>query len=154
MRHHNTRRTLTALALVAPLLGGCHLATNGTQTSGRVSVEGEHARVSVAFGDHERRTIRDYYGDKRNLPPGLAKRDRLPPGLAKREQLPPGLQKKVQRNERLPEDAPWKPLPDDLERRLEPVPDGYIRARVGLDVVLVDADTRVVVDVVHDISDD
>ena len=119
-------------------VGGC--ATDSS-TSGRVVVEGEDARVEVVFSDRDRTLIQDYY-HRRHLPPGLAKRSSLPPGLQKqvdrRGQLPPGLQ-----GER---------LPDELEVRLSPVPKGYVRLRVGADVVLMNTRTRVIVDVIKDLA--
>ncbi len=123
-------------------LTGC-LAVSGQPTvSGGVSVESENARVEVVFGDDERRRIRDYYASDKGLPPGLAKKQKLPPGLARQ----------VERDGRLPPGLEGRPLPGELERQLSPLPDGYARLRVGLDVVLMDTDTRVIVDVVKDIG--
>lgn len=134
------RTASLGLGLAALLGTGCYATTLHPQTSGRVSVETEHASASVEFGEQERQTIRDYYGERRSLPPGLAKKRKLPPGLQKRnEKLPPGLRTRA--------------LPDDLDDRLGPPPEGYIRARVGMDVVLLDADTRVVVDVMTGVTD-
>ena len=137
------RTAVMGIGLAALQLTGCHATTPHSQTSGRVSVETEHASVSVAFGERERQTIRDFYNRERGLPPGLAKK----------RDLPPGLQKQVERNEQLPPGLRTQALPDDLEDRLGPPPEGYIRARVGTDVVLVDADTRVVVDIVTGVAD-
>jgi hypothetical protein len=108
----------------------------GYDTAGRVSIQDRDTRVDLAFSDQERHLIHDYY--RRNLPPGLAKRSRLPPGLAKRSTLPPGLS--------------GDRLPKDLESRLSRLPDGYVRLRVGADVVLMNARTRVVFDIVKDIG--
>lgn len=138
-------RLLPVLAVALAVVAGCHAGTVNTRTSGSVMVEGEDASMRVVFGDRERRLIRDYYERGRgDLPPGLAKKRRLPPGLAKQ----------VRRNGTLPPGLQMQALPGELERRLDPVPDGYVRARVGLDVVLVDEDTRVVVDIVQDVAGD
>src|SRR5262249_57976422 len=94
---------------------------------------------------HDREVIRDYYyGRNSNLPPGLAKRGgNLPPGLQKHLQrdgtLPPGLQKRVQ------------PFPDDLDRRLPRIPDGYRRVTLGVDILILDRRTQRIVDIVRDI---
>ena len=120
------------LALLAISLTGCV----GSGTAGRVSVQGRDTRVDLVFSDQERHLIHDYY--RRNLPPGLAKRSQLPPGLAKRSTLPPGLS-----GERLPR---------ELESRLSSLPDGYVRLRIGTDVVLMNARTQVVFDIVKDIG--
>jgi len=121
-----------SFGLLTTVLTGCV----GSGTAGRVSIQDRDARVDLAFSDQERYLIHDYY--RRNLPPGLAKRSQLPPGLAKRSTLPPGLS-----GERLPR---------ELESRLSSLPKGYVRLRVGADVVLMNARTRVVFDIVKDIG--
>lgn len=120
------------LALLANTLAGCV----GYGSAGRVSIQDRDTRVDLAFSDQERHLIHDFY--RRNLPPGLAKRSELPPGLAKRSTLPPGLS-----GERLPR---------ELESRLSSLPEGYVRLRIGTDVVLMNARTRVVFDIVKDIG--
>lgn len=125
--------------LLAAGASGC--ATQAA-TSGRIVLQDRNTQVSVSINEHDRALIEEYYTGKKKkgLPPGLAKRKGgLPPGLAKRDRLPPGLQG----------DA----LPLDLERRLTPLPAGYVRIRVGQDVVLLDGRTRVVLDVAYGIAD-
>lgn len=103
------------------------------------------ARVRIVFGSHDREIIHDYYRDQySNLPPGLAKRGgNLPPGLQKHLErdgtLPPGLQKRVQ------------PFPVELERRLPPLPVGYRRVTLGVDILILDRRTQRIMDIVHDI---
>lgn len=112
-----------------------------TAPRGTVAVQTENARIALVFSDNDRAEIRRYY--RKHLPPGLAKRDTLPPGLrkqvAKRGSLPPGL-RGVQ-------------LPDELNHRLSRLPEGYIRLRVAEDVILLDERTRIILDVVTNISD-
>lgn len=132
------RLLLPALAVIA--LGGC--ATHAA-TSGRVVIQDQHATVDVAINHHDRAVIRDYYtklkGKRKTFPPGLAKRDGgLPPGLAKRDKLPPGLQSET--------------LPYELETQLSPLPEAYVRVRVGQDIVLMDRRSRVVFDVVYGVA--
>jgi hypothetical protein len=134
------KATLLCLSLVlASGCGGMRILGGG----GGVTVGDGDTRVSVGFSVRDRELIREYYAGRRSkpLPPGLAKRDRLPPGLdrqlRKGGQLPPGLKGRV--------------LPRELERRLSPLPEGYARVIVGGRIVLQNAGTRVVVDVIQDI---
>ncbi len=135
-------------AVAALTLAGCVLEP--VRTSGRVVVQDENLRVEVAFNEQDRKRIREYY-EARRQPGNRPHKNGLPPGLAKREQLPPGLQKQVERNGTLPPGLQTRSLPPELERQLSPVPKGYVRAEVGADVVLMDGNTRVVVDVVKDL---
>lgn len=113
---------------------------NGTSMHGAISARDDHGQVTLMFSDHDRDYIHRYY--RSNLPPGLAKREHLPPGLRKhlvrRGTLPPGL--RAQR------------LPYDLDRHLSRLPDGYARIRVASDVLLIDARTRVIFDVITDVG--
>jgi hypothetical protein len=129
-------RHLAALLLTA-FIAGC--ATQAA-TSGRIVIQDRNSQVAVSINERDRALIQDYYGKrKKNLPPGLAKRQgNLPAGLAKRDTVPPGLQSES--------------LPVDLERQLSALPSGYIRIRVGSDVVLFDNRTRVVLDVVYGVA--
>ena len=126
--------------LVALMLGGC---ASYAATSGRVVIKDDTGVVDVRINDHDRAQIRRYYEEigkhRKALPPGLAKRNgQLPPGLAKRDKLPPGLRS--------------EPLPHDLERKLSPLPSTYIRVRIGQDIVLMDRNTRVVLDVIYGVA--
>lgn len=127
------------IAMVAASLGGC--ATH-VMTSGRVVVKDDRYVVDVSFTDHDRKVIREYYrglGKRKKTPPGLAKRGNdLPPGLVKRDVLPPGLQGRA--------------LPGALESRLTPLSDPYVRVRIGTDIVLLDRNTRVIVDVIYNVA--
>ncbi len=76
-------------------------------------------------------------GKSKELPPGLAKKDGLPPGLAKRETLPPGLAKRS--------------LPDDLDAKLGPPPEGTERVIVDNDVLLIEKGTDILLDVITDV---
>jgi hypothetical protein len=85
-----------------------------------------------AFGDRDRRIIRDYFHNRySNLPPGLAKRGgNLPPGLEKHiqknGQLPPGLQKRVE------------PFPQDLLSQLPRIADRIRRVILGRRALMLD----------------
>ncbi len=118
-------------------LSGCALHA---ATSGRVAVSDGRTSVDIRFSDRDRAIIEQYYArhKPKKAPPGLAKRESLPPGLGKRDRLPPGLQARG--------------LPGDLVAQLSPVPAGYVRLVVGADVVLMNRNTRVMVDVIHGIA--
>jgi hypothetical protein len=51
----------------------------------------------------------------------------------------------------LPRGLRGTPLPSDLERRLSPLPDVYVRVVIGGDIVLMHRDTRVVMDIYRDV---
>lgn len=131
------------LVIALPLcigLAGC--ASVPQNTSGRIVVANDEGYIDIRFSDHDRRLIHDYYGNqarRKQAPPGLAKRGgNLPPGLAKRDTLPPGLQ--------------GRGLPNDLESRLARLPDGYVRLKVGTDIVLMNSNTRVVFDIIYGVD--
>jgi hypothetical protein len=130
------RRNLASMVLIMSISAACA----PYHTTGGVSVSGGHGSVVVAFSNHDITEIRDYY--RAHLPPGLAKKGKLPPGLqkqlAKNGQLPPGLQR--------------DPLPAELEARLSPLPEGYIRVRIGTDVVLFNQRTHIVIDIIKEIG--
>jgi hypothetical protein len=124
-----------SLLLLALLASGC--ATHAA-TSGRVVVRDDRASIEVGFSNRDRALIEEHYrGVKpgKKTPPGLARREQLPPGLAKRERLPPGLQGRM--------------LPRELESRLTVLPPAYLRLIVGHDVVLMNRNTRVVLDILY-----
>lgn len=108
-------------------------------TSGRVAVRDDRAAVEVGFSARDRTLVEEYYrarsGKPKKTPPGLARRETLPPGLAKRDTLPPGLQGRM--------------LPRELEARLTVLPTAYVRLIVGHDIVLMQRDTRVVLDILY-----
>jgi len=124
------------LGLCVLLLASALAACVGYDSAGRIQVQDGRTRLDVAFSARDRQFVHDYY--RRHMPPGLAKRSTLPPGLTKRSKLPPGLV-----GERLPR---------DLETRLARLPEGYVRLRIGTDVVLMNARTRIVFDVITGIG--
>lgn len=127
---------LLAAAALASGLAGCY----AQPYYGDVQVHDRDYDVRVAFTDHDRVVIRDYY---RRLPPGLAKKGKVPPGHAYR----------MRRNDGIPPDVAWEYLPPDVESRLSRLPDGYARIVIGADVAIMNTRTRVVVDLLEDIHD-
>ena len=127
------------------LLIGC--ASFPQINSGVFGVDTDEMHVKVAFGDHDRRLIHDYYKNKK-----IKKRKELPPGLAKKKKLPPGLQKQLKKNGKLPPGLAKRNLPHELEDKLSPIPRGYVRLRIGMDIVLMNEDTEVIIDIIYDIG--
>ena len=56
------------------------------------------------------------------------------------------------RNGKLPPGLQGRALPNDLERRLSPLPENYVRLKVGGDLVLMNRQTQVVMDVIYDVA--
>jgi len=91
--------------------------------------------------------IRGYYEDRyEDRGEGRGPPGGLPPGLAKQGKVPPG---HATPGHRLPQEADAERLPDDLEEHLGEPPEGYMRVRVGTDILLVEAETRTVADSVE-----
>jgi hypothetical protein len=127
-------------AVLAPALVGCETGPR----YGEVAVRDPHYSVRVVFTDHDRRLIHDYYAPRyQKLPPGQVKKGRLPPGHAWR----------VRPNQPIHEDAQWRYLPYALDQRLSRLPPEYVRIVIGTDVAIMNTRTRVVVDVLEDVTD-
>ena len=126
------------ILLIALTAAGC--ATHAA-TSGRVVIRDDRAVVEARFSDRDRAIMEEYYraAKPKKTPPGLAKREQLPPGLAKRDTLPSGLQGRA--------------LPRELELRLAILPTAYMRVAIGRDIVLMNRDTRVVLDILYGVAD-
>ena len=111
--------------------------------------KGDGAAVIVSvrvFGEIQETIIRDWISNQKNLgklPPGLANRDRLPAGLERQMlrngSLPPGLEKHLH------------PLPLDLEHLLPELPEGVVRVIIGVDIVLVDKTSNIILDIVREV---
>ena len=136
--HFDPMKVLQLLLFAAVAMGGAAISPAYSQSSGRVDVAGDRYRLSLVFSDRDQQRIRRFYGGE--------KPKKIPPGLARKHKLPPGLQKQLQRNGTLPPGLRGRYLPRELERKLTPLPPGYARLRVGLDFVLLDLKTRVILD--------
>ncbi|MFT5447015.1 MAG: Ni/Co efflux regulator RcnB [Gammaproteobacteria bacterium] len=92
--------------------------------------------------------IRNYYRGKshkgKSCPPGLAKKNNgcMPPGQAKKQWTT---------GEPLPHDAKHHELPRDLLSKLPLPPEGKRYVRIFSDVLLIDANTDVVIDAIVDV---
>lgn len=80
-------------------------------------------------------------------------RGQLPANLARREALPPGLARQIQKNGKLPPglDKKIQPVPAALETQLVVLPSGYRRLVIGADVIIMNATTGIVMDIVRDV---
>jgi hypothetical protein len=136
--------SIAGLFLISMLMG---CASFPQVNSGVIGVETDDMQVMVAFGDHDRRVIHDYYKNKKTK-----KRKGMPPGLAKKKKLPHGLQKQLKKNGKLPPGLAKRNLPRELEDRLSQIPRGYVRLKVGMDIVLMNEETEVIVDILYDIG--
>jgi hypothetical protein len=128
---------LVAVSLISGCAGVC----------GRVESEGfgvvkDDGSIRVRFGENDIRLIKDYYAKSKKA---------LPPGLAKKSQLPPGLQKQLMRNGKLPPGLEKRSLPIELERKLSPLPKGYVRLKVGENVLILKTNTDTIVDIIYNI---
>lgn len=134
-RRLSVHGSLLPLVLLVFLI--CTPSVEAQKKRGGQAREGSSVQVVVegTFSTLERELIVGFFADNRvedakALPPGIRKR------LERGKPLPPGIAKKV--------------LPPDLEVALPERP-GYQRIRVGLDVLLVEAVTGVIRDVLLDV---
>jgi hypothetical protein len=129
-----------SLCLLALTVGLNLFTGSAAAEQGHKGHPGSHlaATVAVVFSTRDRQTIQQYYRtNTSNLPPGLAKRGgNLPPGLEKQLErngtLPPGLQKRVE------------PFPEELDRRLPRLPEGYSRVLVSGRALILDRQHKII----------
>jgi len=128
------------VAVMAPAFVGCVSEPRHSE----VVVHDPHVSMRVVFTDYDRRVIYDYYAPRYQ---------KLPPGQVKKGWIPPGHAWRVRANQRVHEEAYWRYLPYDLDQRLSRLPPDYVRVIIGTDVAIMNVHTRVVVDVLEDITD-
>jgi hypothetical protein len=73
----------------------------------------------------------------------------IPPGIAKKGSLPPGIYKQLVRNGQIPPDVRYHPLPPDLIVQLPPLAPAYQYVIVDDRVLLIQAATRAIMDVLQ-----
>lgn len=73
----------------------------------------------------------------------------IPPGIAKKGTLPPGIYKQLVRNGQIPPDVHYQPLPPDLIVQLPPLAPAYQYVIVDDRVLLIQAATRAIMDVLQ-----
>lgn len=126
--------TIVILGLIG-LLNGCVAHPVSTQTS--VHVRDDNLRMHLIFSDYDRNYIYKYYGY---------------PNKRRYKKIPPGHYKRLERHRPLPSSYHYRPLPWELERRLSPLPAGYIRVIVGNDIAIMNTRTRVLYDILWEIQ--
>jgi hypothetical protein len=116
--------------------------------------------VTPVFTAQERQAIQAYYrtemvkqawadaGQRHGTPKGL------PPGLARKPRLAPPIERQIARGRRLPDglEKDLEPLPAVLESRLKPLPQPYARIVIGTNVIIVNARTQQITDVLRDVA--
>lgn len=112
--------------------------------------------ATIVLSTVEKRIIGDYYqrqyatwveSEPAGKGKGKNKHGTLPPGLAKKGTLPPGLAKQLARNGTLPPGLAKRALPHDLLVQLPPRPSGYQLVLVDDRVMLIQAATNLIMDV-------
>jgi len=73
----------------------------------------------------------------------------IPPGIAKKGSLPPGIYKQLVRNGQIPPDVHYQPLPPDLIVQLPPIAPAYRYVIADDRVMLIQAATNVIMDVLQ-----
>lgn len=131
------------------------------------ATKGEEANLAervarAAFTAAEKSVIEEYFGrpasaDSGDVTSGESngkggKSKKMPKGLAKRDSLPPGLERQLEKNGTLPPGLAKRDLPADLTRRLPRRDDGTERVIVDSDVVLIEAATGVVLDILRGVA--
>lgn len=122
-------RQVLMVVVVTSLLGGCatHVAS-----SGGVVLQDNSRAAHAGFSGRERQIIMEYYQrhkrDQQAPSTGLVRQDVLPLSLASHR------------------------LPPALEAQLTPLSQPYQRLEVGNDVVLIDRNTRVVIDIIYGVG--
>jgi hypothetical protein len=135
----NKKLFLICMILLAGTMLGC--TATPRVNSGSIEVRTEDINARVFFHEKDREAIIGYYSHKN-------KSKSMPPGLAKKDSLPPGLQKHIVKHGELPQGLEGRSLPYELEKKLTPLPEGFVRLKVGADVVLMNEKTRIVIDVI------
>jgi hypothetical protein len=137
-----------AVALIILFLSGC---SSLKVREASVEIEGEETSVKIVFSDRDKEVIREYYSDQDygKKKKHKKKHKKTPPGLAKKDKLPPGLQKRLDRGQPLPPGLQGRGLASDLEEKLTPLPEGYIYVQIGVEIVIKNVKTEVVMDVVY-----
>jgi hypothetical protein len=102
--------------------------------------------VIVTFSEQDQQKITDYYQSRT----GSSKE--MEQGQEKMQELPPDLQKHIPKYSHLPPGLEEFRLPPELENNLPSLPAGYIRIKVGTNVVLLDKNTGVAADVIWNVG--
>ena len=133
------------LGCFALFAGSGQSAAHGQQTQQQqshkdVGDDASSAEAKTLFSSRDLETIRIYY--KKLF-------SKVAPGYA--GNVPPELQLHVERDSKLPPRLQRRltPFPKDLADRLPRLPANYVRGSINADILIVDARTQRIVDIVH-----
>jgi len=124
------------------IIGSAILFT-GCSTQPSVGVHGQmtshtaQSHVNILFSQHDHSMLRGY----RLYNPGRP-HSRIPYGQYK---------KHLKRKHKVPRDFKYRRLPPHLERKLSPLPRGYIRFQIGNSFGIMNVNTRVIYDIIYPI---
>ena len=102
------------------------------------------------FSAIEKKIIEDFFGERASKAVS-GKKNKKSKNKGKSGELPPGLQKHIEKHGTLPPGLAKKPLPPGLAKRLGATRSGFRRLIVGDDVLLVEAATGIVYDIIKHI---
>ena len=103
----------------------------------------------VAHPDYEDEDDQGGNGNNKKNKKNKNKHKDIPPGIAKKGTLPPGIYKQLVRNGQIPPDVHYQPLPPDLIVQLPPLQPAYRYVIVDDRVLLIQAATRAIMDVLQ-----
>jgi hypothetical protein len=115
----------------------------------KVIIEDYFGKKKVGENDKDKAEEKDKDNKGKSKAKGKSKKDG--PGPAKKGALPPGLQMQLEKNGRLPPGLEKRALPPGLAGKLPPRKNGTERVIVENDVVLLEAETGLVLDVIKDV---
>jgi hypothetical protein len=161
----NDMRLLLPLLVALLLLGSGGLAPSAAQSEPGAAPAGPSVG-DIVIDTVARRILSDYYA--RNARAWVAanpdahdgngngnkkqkknKHKDLPPGIAKKGSLPPGIAKQLVRNGQLPSGLEYRPLPPDLIVQLPPLAPQYRYVIADDRVMLIQAATNIILDVLQ-----
>ena len=114
------------------------------------------AGIVASFDELERQMIYKYFGEHREYyyeEEDEEDEDNSSPGKGnkhKKKGLPPGIVQKLERGGTMPPGIAKRYLPESLDKKLPPPPQGYERTIVGKDVLLVQITTGLIADIITD----
>lgn len=137
------------------ILSGVLLGAGAPAIAADVAKDVVSAGVKASFEELERQMIYKYFGEHKEYVQvhehEYEDEGRSGKGTKhKKKGLPPGIAMKLERGGTMPPGIAKKYLPDDLEKRLPPVPQGYERRMVDNDIVLVEINTGRIADIITD----
>ena len=139
-KEYPTMRFLLMLALGLAVAASAAALTPGTSAAASSEI------TDAIFGAIEKKIIKDFFGGGEKKGKKKAKKNK-----GKSGEMPPGLARHIERYGTLPPGLAKKSLPPGLADRLPATKAGQKRVIVGNDVVLVEAATGLLLDIIKDV---